>query len=232
MKKEQSINQNSLLAISALTILVGAMLSGPISTGIVLVTKPQPAWLNSEVFIDNFHWIQTIPFMLGFVLLFSSCIFVAISSRMVVEENHKIMANLALISTAVYAALISFNYIIQIAYIPMLVKTDQQIVGFLTMTNPSSVCWAIEMFGYLFQGIAFWLLFPVFNFSRHGNGIRWLLFTNLVLSIGGAVAACIDVAWAMKPFGFIMFILWNFVLAALMGLIAYDQRNSKKQMNS
>lgn len=36
MKKEQCLDQHSLLAISALAILIGAMLSGPVSTGIVM----------------------------------------------------------------------------------------------------------------------------------------------------------------------------------------------------
>jgi hypothetical protein len=221
-------NQNSLIALSALAILAGAMLSGPVSTGMVMLVRPQPAWVNTNVFIHHYHWIQTIPFMLGFVLLFSSCLFVAVASGKASEGIPKIMSNLALIMTSVYAALISLNYIIQIAYIPMLVTSNQQIAGLLTMTNPSSVCWAIEMFGYLFQGIAFWLLYPVFGSCKHGYLIKWLLLMNLVLSIGGAVAACIDVTWAMKPIGLIMFIIWNLVLAILMGIIAFDLQVRKR----
>jgi len=225
--RKNTYNQNSLLALSALAILVGAMLSGPVSTGMVMIIRPQPAWVDPAVFMSHYHWIQAIPFILGFALLFGSCFFVAIASSIASEGLHKTRANLALITASVYATLISFNYIIQVAYVPMLVKSNQPMAGYLTMSNPSSVCWAIEMFGYLFQGIAFWLLSPVFRANKHGSMIQWLLVVNLILSVGGAVAACIDVAWAMKPFGLIMFVVWNLVLAVLMGTIALDQKDSR-----
>lgn len=227
LRKFESINQNTMLAVSAMAVLTGAMLSGPVSTAMVMIVRPQPPWVDAEVFMDHYHWIQTIPFMLGFVLLLSSCLFVAAAAGLAGAGTHRTMANMAMIAAAVYGALISLNYILQIAYVPMLVQSNQQAAGLLTMSNPSSVCWAIEMFGYLFQGIAFWLLYPVFGGSKNSTLIKWLLDMNLILSVGGAVAACIDVAWAMKPFGLVMFIVWNLVLALLMGIIALNYRKVK-----
>lgn len=219
---------NDFIIIASLTIIGGALLSGPISTAMVMIFRPQPKWQDSLVFIENYHWIQTVPFLLGFVLMFGSCLFVAAAARLAGEESQKIMAILAMISIGVYSSLISLNYVIQAAYVPMLVKSGQQLAGLLTMTNPNSLCWAIEMFGYLFQGLAFWLLSPLFYQGRYFKAVKLLFIINLLLSIGGAVAACIDVAWAMKPFGLLMFILWNFVLAALMVLVVMNRRNITK----
>lgn len=109
---------NRLIIISALIILVGAMLSGPVSTGLLMLFKPQPKWYDVETFMQNYHWIQSIPFILGYILMLGSCMFIAASARLAKEEMPKIMCNLALISIAVYSALISLNYVIQAAYVP------------------------------------------------------------------------------------------------------------------
>ncbi|NPV91950.1 MAG: hypothetical protein HPY50_14385 [Firmicutes bacterium] len=226
MMKDTNIeNINRLIIVSALIILAGAMLSGPVSTGLLMIFKPQPKWHDAATFIQNYHWMQTIPFLLGFILMLGSCMLVVTSARSAREETHRIMCNLALIAVTVYSALISLNYIIQTAYVPMLVKTDQEFVGYLTMANPSSLCWGIEMFGYLFQGAAFWLLYPVFENGRHYKAVKNFLLINLLLSIGGAVAACIDIAWVLKPFGYVMFIVWNLVLVILMILVIVNRRN-------
>lgn len=82
------------------------------------------------------------------------------------------------------------------------------------------------MFGYFFQGAAFWLLYPVFKNGRYYKAVKTFLIINLWLSIGGAVAACMDIAWVLKPFGLAMFLTWNIVLVVLMILIILNRKDA------
>ena len=212
-------SRNKLVVVSAWTVLAGAMLSGPVGTGLLVIFAPQPAWRDAATFILNYRPVQSIPFLLGFVLMFGSCLLTAASARLVKKEADKVLASLALVAVGVYPALIALNYVAQTAYVPMLVKANQEIVGYFTMTNPASICWGVEMFGYLFQGFAFWLVAPAFEGGKFARTVRFLLFVNLLMSVAGAVAAVVDIAWAMTPFGLVMFVAWNLVVAALMVFI-------------
>ena len=151
-----------LVKASAIIVIWGAMLSGPVGTGLTLIIKTQPKWQGIETFIQNYHRIQKVPFILGFILMLGSCLFVA-AARLAKEELHKVMGALALVCITVYSALIAINYAIQIAYIPAAIVSNKELIPMLSMSNPSSLCWAIEMFGYMFQGIALRLLYPAFS---------------------------------------------------------------------
>jgi hypothetical protein len=63
----------------------------------------------------------------------------------------------AVLYATVFAGLISFNYLAQGVVIPNAVRTldpgASAIVTLLSMANPSSICWAIEMVGYGFLGL-------------------------------------------------------------------------------
>lgn len=213
----------SLVRMAALTIAAGTLLSGPVLTAIVMIYRPQPLWQGTETFIQHFHWLQVTPFILGFALLGGSCLFVTAAGRLISDDCQRVLSDLALIAVAIYGSLIVLNYTIQIAYIPTAIKSSPEYIPLLTMSNPNSLCWAVEMFGYLFQGIAFWLIYPAFHGWKYYQPIKILLFSNLILSIGGAMAAMVNVAWAMTPFGLLMFIVWNLTVFVLMLLIALRQ---------
>jgi len=229
VKSADSGNLNKLIVISAWTVLVGAMLSGPVSTGLLVIFAPQPAWWDAATFIASYRPAQAIPFLLGFVLMFGSCLLTAASARLVKRETHKVFASLALVAASVYSALIALNYVVQAAYVPMLVRQNQEFVGYCTMTNPASLCWGVEMFGYLFQGLAFWLVAPAFEGEKLSRAVRFFLLINLILSVGGAVGACVDIAWALTPFGLGMFVIWNLVVAALMALMILERGQAARR---
>lgn len=223
MKTNEIGGLNKLIVLAAWTVLVGAMLSGPVGTGLLVIFAPQPAWRDAATFILNYRPVQSIPFLLGFVLMFGSCLLTAASARLVKKEADKVLGSLALVAVGVYSALISLNYVVQTAYVPMLVRANEEFVGSFTMANPSSICWGVEMFGYLFQGFAFWLVAPAFEGGRFARSVRLFLVVNLLMSVAGAVAACVDIAWAMTPFGLVMFVAWNLVVAALMVLMILNR---------
>jgi hypothetical protein len=42
-------------------------------------------------------------------------------------------------------------------------------VAYLVMSNPISISWTFEMFGYAVLGVATWLIAPTFRDARHGR---------------------------------------------------------------
>ncbi|HET6544596.1 MAG TPA: hypothetical protein VFG46_29125 [Chryseolinea sp.] len=60
---------SNLISIGAMVALVGFVLSGPASFIIIRVVRPQPTWVSSSVFVENYHIIQDIPYYFGFLLI-------------------------------------------------------------------------------------------------------------------------------------------------------------------
>jgi hypothetical protein len=110
---------------------------------------------------------------------------------------------------AVFASLISFNYLLQIAYVPSALDQTEAILSFISMANPSSVAWALEMFGYAILGLATIAVAPLFSGSVLQKIIKWLLVFNGVTSAGGAVAASIELSGVMSTTGLVGYVLWN-----------------------
>ncbi len=217
------------VGLSAMLVLLGTLLSGFVGMALIAIVHPQPAWADTDTFIQNYNTVQTVPYIFGVVLILGSCFFVASTVRLAQNEKEKMMGNLALVLIAVYATLISINYILQIAYVPAAIQYNREAIPMLTMSNPSSISWAIEMFGYGFQGVAMWLLAPLFKQGVRAGAIRWLLVLNGVVSIAGAVLSCIDIAWCMKPYGIAMFVAWNLLFMAVMLLVYLEARKLQKK---
>ena len=57
---------NNLISIGSLVALVGFILSGPVAFAIMRIVRPQPTWVSSSVFVENYHIIQDIPYYFGF----------------------------------------------------------------------------------------------------------------------------------------------------------------------
>jgi hypothetical protein len=87
------------------------------------------------------------------------------------------------------------------------------------MSNPASLAWALEMWGYGVLGVATWLMAPVFA----GRGLeRWTRTTfvlNGVASVFGALATAIVPSWALTTAGIVSFVAWN-GLVLLMAALA------------
>ena len=63
------LNYNKLISLGSLVALVGFIMSGPVAFVIVQMVKPQPAWVSSSVFAENYSTIQDLPFYFGFLLI-------------------------------------------------------------------------------------------------------------------------------------------------------------------
>jgi hypothetical protein len=203
---------------SAALVLVGAILSGPVAVAVVNLSAPQPAWQGVEVFVASYHWIQTLPYLFGYLLLAGFVCFTAACHARAGERRAATSA--ALICTGVYAVLVFTNYTLQVGFIPRSLSARPEYLALLTMANPRSFAWFLEMFGYAAMGAATWLLAAGFGGDRRGELIRYLLMANGIASIAGAAFVSLRDAWVFSASGLVSFALWNAIVVIGFGLIA------------
>lgn len=221
----RSLDYNKLISLGALVALIGYVLSGPVAFLIVRLWKPQPAWVSAAVFAKNYSAIQDLPYYFGFLLIGGMLMLVAGHYLNFKEDDDETKFHL-LVSLGwaiVFCTLISFNYICQTTFVRNLAlhyqpEHDAAISAF-SMSNPLSFCWANEMWGYAFLGIATLLMAGYYRGKN--NVIRALLITNGIVSVGSAVWTIIDVNWVMTTAGLIAYFVWNILMIVLMILIYF-----------
>lgn len=186
---------------------------------VVSRVAPQPPWVDVATFATHYRPIQTLPYLLGYVLLAGFVLFAAACHAGAPPEL-RVRTSAALIFTTVYAALVFANYTIQLGYIPRLLPERPPLLAQLTMVNPSSFAWFLEMFGYAAMGVATWLVAPAFRGSRRADVIRNLLAANGVVSIVGAACTALFDRWVFSAAGLASFMAWNALVPVCYGLIA------------
>ncbi|MFC1956921.1 hypothetical protein ACFLVY_01315, partial [Chloroflexota bacterium] len=211
------------LSVSALLAIIGILFSGPVGLFIVRTSGEQPPWQSAKVFIENYSPIQTMPYAFGFLLVAGFLLFFA-SLVNAGKDDQKPREVMGLTLAIVFGSLISFNYIIQVAYIPNALDQNEAILSFLTMANPKSLAWATEMFGYAILGLATIVVAPLFSGGGLQRIIKWLLIINGVASIGGAVAATIDLSEMLSTPAMIGYYFWNILIVVIMVLIIVQFR--------
>ncbi|HEX6275562.1 MAG TPA: hypothetical protein VFZ53_21120 [Polyangiaceae bacterium] len=198
--------------------LLGALLSGPVAMLAVQTTHPQPPWQGPEVFVRNHHPVQALPFFLGFFLVSGFVVLIA-SLHALAREEHRALTGAALALAAAFAALVFLNYTIQTTFVPALVSDytagNDPLLSALTLSNPKSLGWALEMWGYALLGMATWLVSPVFRESRLERAAAWAFIANGPASIVAAVWTAFEPGWELTGPGLISFALWNLLVVAM-----------------
>jgi hypothetical protein len=200
-------------------VVAGAILSGPVAMLVVTRAAPQPAWVSVEVFAEHYRAIQALPYVLGFILLVGFVLFAA-SCHALAGPGLRMRTSAALVFTAVYAALVFTNYTIQAGFIPRMVGERPEYLAALTMSNPRSFAWFLEMFGYAAMGIATWLAARGFGGSTRSTIVRYLLVANGILSVAGAACISLVDAWVFSRAGLLSFAAWNVLIICCYLLIA------------
>lgn len=211
------------VSIAAVVVLGGIILSGPVAVGFVEMFVPQPAWHGVETFIAHYSWIQTLPYAFGFFIAGGLILFAA-SVPAGELESRRIFRRVALALTSVAAALIFFNYVIQSAFIPLSLRENPALVAAVTMANPNSLGWALEMYGYGILGIATAFLAPLFNGSAQQRMIARLFVLNCIISVLGAVLFSLVPGWVLAPAGMVLGAGWNMLVAVIMVLVLLEYR--------
>ena len=213
--------------IAAAVILTGIVLSGPVAVTLVEVLAPQPKWQGIATFIEHYSWLQTLPYAFGFLIAGG---FILLFASVPVEEKqggHN-LRRMALGFAAVSAALIYFNYVLQLAFIPLSLQESPSIVAVMTMANPNSLGWALEMFGYAVLGIGTAFIAPLFHRSKRQRMIGRLLVLNCLVSVLGAALMPFVPGWVLSPAGMVLGAAWNVLVVAIMVLILLEFRVGRR----
>ena len=214
------------LLISAYLIIVGIVLSGPPMVFLIEYLKPQPKWVDVDTLVLHFHWLQTLPFWFGFLLLTGNILFIVSVGRLpgIRDQVH---ASLSLICVVIYGSLVSLNYAIQTTAVPAMVLNANSIVEAFTMVNPSSICWTIEMFAYAILGIAYWLVSSAFGGKVIFNSIKYLMIFNGLISVLGLLIPLIDPKLLLESESIVGYTLWNSLIVLIMILIIIAFKNKE-----
>jgi hypothetical protein len=214
---------------AALGGLVGLLLSGPLAVALVNATHPQPAWSDADLFATSYHTVQILPYAGGILLVFA-LIFLVSSIHATAGGAERTRTGAALIFTSAFAAFIFFNYVAQTTFVPALAQryepANAPIVAALSMSNPRSLAWGIEMWGWGLFGVATWLVSPVFDRSTLERTAGLAFAANGPMSIAGALWTVARPGWVMTPTGLVLFAAWNGLLAAMLALafVAFGRR--------
>ncbi|MCB0257578.1 MAG: DUF4386 family protein, partial [Anaerolineae bacterium] len=198
----------------------------------VTAVRSSGPWQGPAVYIQNYHPIQTLPFFCGFLLV-SGYVVMMTALHQIAEDRHKTLTLIAVIFTAIFATLIFFNYINQTTFVPALARGyspqfDPAITTF-SLANPLSLCWAIEMWGYAFLGVATMLAAPIFNRNRLERTVAALMILNGVMSIAGGVISAWNLGWVLTTPGIANYMVWNVLVLALSILVIVSLRRRQKE---
>jgi hypothetical protein len=207
--------------IAAGVMLAGLLLSGPVGLGLVSL-HPQPAWTGAQAAARAYHSIQTVPYWAGFLLVGGALGLVA-ALHALARPDLRARTGAALGFAAAFAALIFLNYVLQMTFVPALMRdyTPQQapLIAAFSLANPRSLGWALEMWGYAVLGVATWLVAPVFaGDGRLGRATAGLFVANGPVSIAGGLLTAWRPGWVMTPVGTALFVGWNLLVAATIPL--------------
>ena len=192
--------------------MAGILLSGLFFPLLTAFIHPQPKWQTPDLFIASYHWLQTATFFFGYLLVTGS-VLTFIALYFLTEKNKKIIAFSGLAINIIFSGIVILNYIIQTTWIPYLAFNNPAETKFLiaafTMSNPGSLAWALEMYGWGGIGLSF--IFMSFTFESEGNQriLRTLFLINGITSVGSAILTSVDMNWIFSPAGFGALITWN-----------------------
>lgn len=203
-------------SLGAILSVVGILASGPLAIPVVALVHPQPPWHNPEVFVENFHRIQTLPFFFGYLLVCGS-VLMMVSIYLLSKKRAAALA--ALIFMSIGAAFACFNYVAQTTFVPAIVNNYapelSAVISIFSMSNPNALSWAIEMWGYGFMGLGTWLAAGFFDAGKLERIARALFIFNGIVSVFGALAIAIDLSAVFSIFGLVGYGAWNVLFLAL-----------------
>lgn len=203
------------LSIAAVVVICGVVLSGPVAVALVEIAAPQPRWVDVQTFVQHYSWLQTLPYVFGFLIAGGFIIFMGCLVGAGRDEQRP-LEMIAVGLTVVFASLVLFNYTLQTAFIPQWTGGNDPMLGIFTMANPRSLGWALEMYGYGILGIATAVAAPLFSWQRRQGMIRGLLLGNCIVSVGSAILVPIIPGWVLTPGGMVAGAIWNILVVVLM----------------
>jgi hypothetical protein len=229
LNEKAASQKRALISFGSIAALIGFILSGPVGFLFVQLVKPLPAWTTAANFAAQYNPLQNIPYYFGFILI-GGMLILAVAHYLNADNElplDKMHVLLSVIWTTIFAAFVFFNYICQIAFIHHLAtdyKPDNDTaISTLSMANPASLSWTVEMWGYAILGVSTWLLSAYYR--NKNRTIHFLLTANGIVSILSAGFFVYDGKWLLTIIGLASYFLWNMLMIVLLILI---YRHSKQ----
>ena len=183
--------------------------------------SPATAWNGLQTYIAGFSFSQMFWLFPAFFLAMTLVVLMS-SIHYHVTENRKTFSLVALIFIAIYAAIITINYFLQLTVVrPNLLSGETEGLSLFAMTNPNGIFIALESLGYLIQEFAFLFVAFAFTGSKLQQAIRWTFLINFVaglLSLAGmylvdsmvlVVATVLVWAVTLTASGILLSVLFN-----------------------
>jgi hypothetical protein len=209
--------------------IAGILLSGPVATATVQAVRPQPAWRDARTFAASYSPVQALPYVFG-LLFIGGCVVLVAALHGLARAERRTVTRLGLVFSGVGATFIGLNYVIQITFLPALVRGGEasmnDVVTALAMANPASLAWALEMWGYAWLGVGAWLAARALERSGVERAARGMLAGNGAISIAGAATTVARLEWVLSPAGLASYAVWNawFLVTLALVLIALRRR--------
>lgn len=132
------------------------------------------------------------------IVIFLSIYFVA-------PDSKKYQSLLAVIFTSIFVALVCINYYIQLTSVrENILSGDTSSVNMFIHQNTNSAMFAFDVLGYLFLGIASFLVAPVFKSSKLERWIKILFNSYGLISVIGVIGHLIGNQFILSFYGAIM----------------------------
>ena len=158
----------------------------------------------------------------GFVLVPSFIFLVICIHSYYGDKTHPY--SLAGISFSImYGVLIGFNYYMQLTLKPKGLSG----LDLLSMNNPNSIMWVIEILGYFFMGLSTLAMAPVFGSTAVEKVVKYVFILNGLLGIGGLIGYALNFNLSIMFFGLI---LWNIVMPIGTGALTYHFITNKQSV--
>ncbi len=117
------------------------------------------------------------------LLLALSFVVLMASIHSYAPPEKKVWSQIGLSFAIVYAALLVWNYSLQLT----VVRANPHLYAWLTMDfTPDTAFWSLETIGYALMGLAALFALPIFARSRIELAIRWCFVANAVFTVLGS----------------------------------------------
>jgi hypothetical protein len=140
-------------------------------------------WLGSEGGPESSSTPLGIAVLLTPSLILGSSFLVAVvSAHQLAAPERRVWSQAAVAFATIYAALISINYYVQLAWVgPRLARGQIAGMEAFLFTPFDSFLYAVDILGYSFMSLATLFMAKVFTGDGLERTVRWLLFANGVL---------------------------------------------------
>ena len=177
-------------------------------------------WFKYEI-IQRFSLIPGLLLAPTFIILMTSLHYYA-------PESKKIFTQIGISFAVVFAVMVGFSYYLQLTMVHQYgIIGNKQAITILSMANPRSLYWIIEMFAYGFLGMATLVIAPIFKDGKLDNLIQRSMIINGVVSIASMIYYVINPDMTLQIIGLIGYVVWNIIFLTLLILLSVFFKRAK-----